>query len=232
MRDAGSRLWQVCVVVTVLAPSLEAVEPPLPIGARLRIMTVSPPSGPEEAGDLPPGPVHREDAHSVIYRAPDDERVTLTKRGYWLVGELVEADDQLVTMEAGLAGPRTIRRQDVTRLAVSNGRRSRGRGALLGFVAGYGVGFAGTCILGELYGSSSGGCGEGAFWGGVVYGPMVGAFGAGVGALASGGEVWKDISLDRIPSGRRAGEPRPRVQLAFVPTVGARRGLAVVASFR
>ena len=147
-----------------------------------------------------------------------------------LVGTLTSIEEKSLAVQAqGRSEAVALDREKIRRFEWSVRPSRKKKGALIGLGVGFGLGLAGTFILCETFGTS---CpvGEGLVFG-TVYGVAVGAFGAGVGALASPGERWAEVSLDRIPSGGGGAGPRPRVQLSVLPMMGKARGLTIVASF-
>jgi hypothetical protein len=114
-----------------------------------------------------------------------------------LVGGLLALDNERLTLQMVTEkAPRVFPRADVTALAVSAGRRSRGRGALLGAgvgaVVGAVIGFAG----GDDPDVNEGGltASENAVEGAGIFGAM----GALIGLALPPGERWKEVPLDRV----------------------------------
>ena len=143
-------------------------------------------------------------------------RVTVPTGGGQLVGTVLALDDKNLTLQvSGKTDTTVLLREDITQLEVSAGRRSRGRGALIG--AGIGAG------IGGLIGLASGNddrssfirltAVEKALIAAVVFAPI----GALIGVAVPPAERWKELPKDRIRlsfvrvRGRGAG-----VSLAFV----------------
>lgn len=163
-----------------------------------------------------------------------DSRVRVTasaSRSGPLTGTLTGIDEKsLAVLPEGRSEAVVLERQDIRRVEWSVRPSRKKKGALLGLGIGFGAGLVGTFLLCDAYGT---GCpaGEGAVFG-TFYGSLLGAVGAGVGALVAPGERWTEVALDRLGPGDGLKQPRPRVHLSVVPMVGARRGLAIVGSFR
>jgi hypothetical protein len=120
-----------------------------------------------------------------------------------LVGMCVEVDATRLRVQAEeQASPLTISLTDVTRLEVSQGRKSNA-------LAGLGIGFLGGAAIGAVLGSAAGREEGGpetlctgdktecAVFGAAVGGVAFGAIGAGIGALAKT-ERWEEVPLDRL----------------------------------
>ena len=188
------RIVAVVVLLAVLGPALGAAEPALSIGMRLRLATVKPR---EDSSRANPARVVREDANcTTLALASGEDPVTWTKEGRWLIGRIVAANDQHVTLEAsGGTGRVVVRREDITFVALSEGRRSRGKGALIG--AGVGAG------VGALVGLASGDDPPGflafsaeakATLAAIVLAPI----GALIGLAIPPTERWNEVTTDRI----------------------------------
>lgn len=188
------RIVAVVVLLAVLGPALGAAEPALSIGMRLRLATVK---LPEDSSRANPARVVREDANcTTLALASGEDPVTWTKEGRWLIGRIVAANDQHVTLEAsGGTGRVVVRREDITFVALSEGRRSRGKGALIG--AGVGAG------VGALVGLASGDDPPGflafsaeakATLAAIVLAPI----GALIGLAIPPTERWNEVTTDRI----------------------------------
>jgi len=134
-----------------------------------------------------------------------------------VVGQLLGLNEKSLNLQVeDEEEPRLLLREDITALAVSGGRRSRGRGALIG---------AGTGIaLGALIGLAAGddpedvwigfSAGEKALGAGV----LLGSIGALIGLAVSPGERWENVPLDDV-----------RVSLGPVPGRGV--GVFVTVAF-
>ena len=122
-----------------------------------------------------------------------------------LVGTLVRLEaDTLVLREKGQSILSSLSIASLTRLEVSRDRKSRtGRGALIGFLVGAGVGAVGTeavCANARDFDSGSVGApdiGTCLLLGGVAFGLI----GTGIGAIAGKvikGERWERVSIDKL----------------------------------
>ena len=188
-----SRVVMVVVLLAVLAPALGAAEPALLIGKRLRLATTSPQGDSSKAN---PARVVREDANSITLAAPGEGPITRTREGRWLVGQVVATDDGLLTLRvADGTGRVIVRRQDITSMALSEGRASRGKGALVGAVVGAGVGV----LAGYAAGDDPPG------WFAFTAGQKAAAFallltpiGTLIGLVAPREERWTELRPDRI----------------------------------
>jgi len=197
----------VVALLATLAPALGAAEPTSSVGRRLRLTTVRPQVDPSHAN---PARVVREDANSItVVHAPDEAPITWTKEGQWLIGKVVAADDRRLTLRvSGRAQPVIVRHEDITSMAVSEWRRSRARGALVGAGIGAGAG----ALMGFASGDDSPGsfiaftAGEKALILGVALIPV----GALIGVVVPSAERWGEVPTDRI-----------RLSLALVRGSGA-----------
>ena len=124
-------------------------------------------------------------------------RVVVSSGQGRLTGGLLAVDNERLTLQIeNEKTPRVLPRAEVTALAVSAGRRSRGRGALLGagvgVVVGAVIGFAG----GDDPNVDEGGltASENAVEGAGIFG----AIGALIGLAIPPGERWKEVPLDRV----------------------------------
>ncbi len=118
-----------------------------------------------------------------------------------LIGTILRGDETTVEIQgAEQKDPVVVRRDAITRLEVSLGRRSRGRGAGIGALVGFGIG-----VIPALMPEHKEECGPnaGLFCGLVIItrtqvGLVFGGIGAGVGALIGAavppGEKWKAVS--------------------------------------
>ena len=139
-------------------------------------------------------------------------RIWGTTGGAPLKGNILTLDDRTLTLEvAGQTMPAVVQRDTITRLDVSGGRRSRGKGALVG--AGLGL------LVGVAIGLASGSddpntflaysAGDKALLSAILTTPL----GALVGVAVPPGERWKRALLDHVKV-----------------SVGTRRGRGVAAS--
>ena len=124
-------------------------------------------------------------------------RVTLATVMNRLTGRALALDDTTLTLQiTGQADSTLLRRGDITTLAVSSGRHSRGRGALIGAGVGAGAGI----VIGLASGSDPKGsflafsAGDKALIGAILLAPI----GALIGLAVPPGERWKEVQLDRI----------------------------------
>ncbi len=125
-------------------------------------------------------------------------RVTAPALGFdKLVGTSVEADATRIRVQVDdQAAPMTISLTDVTRLEVSQGRKSNAvKGLLIGSIVGVPIGGLVAMQFDEEGGDP--GPGEYFLFGAVVGGAAFGAIGAGIGALVKT-ERWDDVPLDRL----------------------------------
>ena len=142
-------------------------------------------------------------------------RVTVRTGDSQQVGTVLALDDKNLTLQVpGQADTTVLRRNDITNVAVSAGRRSRGKNALIGTAMGAGVG----ALLGFANGSDPRSAfirltaGEKALILAVVLAPV----GALIGAVVRPAERWRELPPDRI-------------RLSLVPVSG--RGAAVSLAF-
>ena len=124
-------------------------------------------------------------------------RVRVSGEQQPLVGRLFAVNTDSLTLQIEKEkAPRVLPRAQITALAVSAGRRSRGRGALLGgcvgVVVGAVVGYAG----GDDPNVNEGGltASENAVEGAGIFG----AIGALIGLAVPPGERWREVPLDRV----------------------------------
>ena len=123
-------------------------------------------------------------------------RVTVATGGR-LTGKFLALDDKTLTLQiTGQADPILLRRGDITTVAVTSGRRSRGKGALIG--AGVGVG------AGIVIGLASGSDPQGTFLAfsagdkALIYAIVLAPIGALIGLAVPPAERWEEKRLDRI----------------------------------
>jgi hypothetical protein len=166
----------------------EAGEPTLAAGTRIRVQTDVPPWTEAKGVREVPGEVLHQDEDSLTFRPKDGgEPLTGTKKGGWLIGELVSSDEQyLVLRRPGTGDLLRVPTGLVSRVQVSKGG-SRGRSAGMGAIFG-------ACVLGLMMAASDWepkelavGMGVGA---GAAFGGMLGA--------AGGGEGWAPTSTTRL----------------------------------
>jgi len=117
-----------------------------------------------------------------------------------LTGALVGIDDSTLRLETSRDEPPVVvARQDVAKVEVSVRRSRRGKGALIGL----GVGAVAGLVL--MAAGNSGGCSREPcivdFSGPEYYAGsalLLGAVGAGIGALVAPGEKWETVPNDRL----------------------------------
>jgi len=134
-----------------------------------------------------------------------------------LVGRLVAADAATLTLQApGQSEPVVVRRAGLTKVEMSAGRHSRGRGALLGAAIGAGAGAVIGAVAGAASGDDEGDEAYGAVAGASVTAVLLGSLGAVVGLAVPPSEKWQELPLDHV-------------RLTLSPVRG--RGLAVSLGF-
>ena len=125
-------------------------------------------------------------------------RLTLATGGHPLVGAFVALDGETLTLQVpGRTDAMILRRDGITRAEISEGRRSRTHGALLGAAIGAGSG-AIIGIVGGLASTSGGEKTYGAVASGTITAFLLGSIGAGVGLVLPPAERWKELPLDRV----------------------------------
>jgi hypothetical protein len=126
-------------------------------------------------------------------------RATLAAGGGRVVGTVLALDDKNLKLQIQeRADPIVLRREDVTSLAVSDGHRSRGKGALYGTIVGAGAG-ALTGVVGGIAGnSSSDSRARGAIEGGLLLAFLGAPVGALVGLAIPPAERWKELPPERF----------------------------------
>jgi hypothetical protein len=213
------------IALLLLASVAEAGESALSPGTRIRLMTGVPPW--TEAGGVRrlPSRALREDEDSITLQAPGaEEALTWTKKGQWLVGELVSVDDRHLTVRLSRKG-QTLRvsADRVSRLEISKGG-NRARGGFLGA----GIGMISLAILASLpdpcpHRGSTHGSDFGSFCifdrsDSAALGAISGTVLGGLIGFSAGGERWRPVR-----------EPRFRVSLA--PTAKGGAGFSVAMRF-
>jgi hypothetical protein len=183
------------VLFATMAPALAPAESALPVGARVRLMTVSP------REYARPAQVVHEDANSVTM---DDTSgvgtVTWTKANRWLIGKVEPGGDRTLALWAsGGTGRTTVRRADITSVAVSEWRRTRGKTALIGAGIGAGTGVLVGFGLGDdprefpiVFTAPQKA---------LVLGVLLGSVGALIGVAVPPGERWREVPADHIRVG-------------------------------
>jgi hypothetical protein len=157
-------------------------------------------------------------AEEVARVAPGSRaRVTPAAGGERLIGTVVAVDDRTLSLRIqDRMDVLVLQREEIARLAISQGRRSRGRGALYGAIIGAGVGAA----IGVVGGVGSNSSGDEKTKGTVESGLVLAFLGAPVGALVGlvlpPGERWMEL-------------PPRRIQVRLAPVHG--RGGAVSVTF-
>ena len=204
----------VAALFSILVPALGAAETTLPVGKRLRLTTVRPQ---EDSSHANPARVLGEDANSItLVPAPGEAPITWTKEGRWLMGTVVAADERrLVLQVSGRSQPVILRREDISAMVVSEWRRTRGKGALMGAGIGAGVGL----LMGFLSGDDPPGwfaftAGEKAVMLAVALAPI----GVLVGLAVPPAERWREVPTDRIRlslAPARGGGAAVSLRLAF-----------------
>jgi hypothetical protein len=140
-----------------------------------------------------------------------------------LVGTLTTIDQESLTVVPEDGGrPSVVARQDIVRLERSVSPSRKQRGAWIGFGVGSALAFGKVAL--------QGGCNDGCDSSNVIAAGLVALSTAIVGALASPGERWSDVAVERERSQART-EFEARLQVRLVPQVGRRVGLSLVASF-
>lgn len=120
-------------------------------------------------------------------------------------GTLASLSGDSLTLETQGRAPLVLERSQITRLEVSAGRRSRGRGAAIGALIGLGVGLLSTTAigLGTCSGDNAGSedCVIGTVAGLVVLTPALTILGAGIGVALPPGERWVKVPPQGMPAG-------------------------------
>jgi hypothetical protein len=132
-------------------------------------------------------------------------RIAAQDAGRARVGSLATLDDQSLTLRLDdRGGSWSVRRTDITALAVSRGRGPRGKGMLIG--AGIGLGAA---IIFGLATINSDGIGPTGAAGGAVFAAWTVPIGALAGLASRPAERWQELPLDALrlePAPARARE--------------------------
>jgi hypothetical protein len=183
----------------MMGPALALAEATLPVGTRLRVMTVRPRDGSIYAN---PDRVVHEDSNSITL---DDTSgigtITWTKENRWLIAKVEAGNDQVLTLwVSGGTGRTTVRREDIISTAVSEWRRTRGRSALIGAAIGAGAGALVGFGLGDDPPESfpivlSAG------YKALILGALLMPVGALFGATVPPAERWGEVPADRIRVG-------------------------------
>ena len=164
-------------------------------------------------------------ADEALFPGPGT-RVRLSSSGgisVRLVGTLTAVDQESLTVVPEDGGaPSVVARQDIVQLERSVSPSRKQRGAWIGFGVGSALAFGKVAL--------QGGCNDGCDSSNVMVAALAALSTAVVGALASPGERWSDVTVDRERSHSRT-EFEARLQVRLVPQVGRRVGLSVVASF-
>lgn len=154
---------------------------------------------------------------AVRLRAGARVRVTVLAQGKGMIGRALALDDTSLTLEReGAADTLLLRRDDLTSVATSAGRRSRARGALNGAGIGAGVGLVIGLAAGDDPKSSF--ISMTAPQKGLVLGLLLAPIGALIGLAGAPPERWNKVPLDRIQlsaRGPRSGGGGASVTLAF-----------------
>lgn len=159
-----------------------------------------------------------DDADDVVQlRTGARVRVTVLAQRKGVIGKALALDDTSLTLETeGGADTLLLRRDDVTSVATSAGRRSRGKSALMG---------AGVCAgVGLVVGLASGDDPKSSFISmtapqkGLVLGILLAPVGALIGLALPPAERWHKVPLDRMhlsARGTPSGGVGASVTLAF-----------------
>jgi hypothetical protein len=139
-----------------------------------------------------------------------------------IVGLLSGSDRSALKLAVSSSEIRALPRDAIVRLERSVSPSRKARGALAGF------GLGAAVVLGKV--ALQGGCNDGCNSGNYAIGGLVALSAAAVGAIVSPGERWADVALDRAQN-RSMLPLAARLRLHFVPEIGRRTGLTVVASF-
>jgi hypothetical protein len=116
--------------------------------------------------------------------------------GGWQDGWLLRVDTESLVLETSPGVVTTIPRNSIERLDRSLGRRSRGRGALIG--AGVAAVLGVTSTLVWSAGCTGDECSLGKAYGLYGYTPLGMIFGASIGALVPPSERWKPVQNERL----------------------------------
>jgi hypothetical protein len=112
-----------------------------------------------------------------------------------LAGTVVRASADELWLKVNDGRTSVVPREAIERLEVSQGRRSRGRGALIGAGLAAAAGLATTAIWSATCGSDE--CQIGTGFGLFLYTPLAMMTGAGIGAAVPPGERWQSVPDDR-----------------------------------
>ena len=133
-------------------------------------------------------------------------RISASSLGGPIRGTLAALRDESLTLQvSGKSDPVVIDRNRITRLEVSAGRRSRGRGAFIGAAVGFGAGLLMTAAIAAGGGDQKSRA-YGAAYSLVLFTPMLSLTGALIGVAVPPGERWVKVSPQAGPG---AGAPRP-----------------------
>ena len=187
------------VLLATMAPALAPAEPTLPVGTRVRLMTVRPQG---YSSLVHPAQVTHEDANSITM---DDTSgvgtITWAKENRWLIAKVEAGDAQVLTLwVSGGTGRTTVRRADITSMAVSEWRRTRVKTALIGA----GVGAAAGALVGLGLGDDppeSFPLWYSAEEKALLLGVLLGSVGALIGVAVPPGERWGDVPAGHIRVG-------------------------------
>lgn len=167
-------------------------------------------------GDLAPGARVR-----VTTSAAANQEAGGRAREKRIQGKLLALDEATMTIETeGQSPPMVVPRPDIKKVEVSTRRSRKGKAALIGFGAGaliggaWGYSLAEDCSQGEFLCLFPREDRPGLTLGGAV---LVGALGAGLGALIGPGERWQE-------------RPGAQLRLTVTPTRG--RGAAISLALR
>ena len=162
-------------------------------------------------GTLPLGTLY---SQAMTPPAPGSQvRIRTVENRNWQTGKVKSVDDSTIVLLNRGGGEMRMPLQSVTAIDVSDGHRSRWRGAAIGLVVGGGVGAVLGYSTGEC--SSAGFCLFTPAESAMLLGTLGGVAGTGIGALVGGGERWKRAAIPSRVSISPMGTKGLRVDVAF-----------------